>query len=82
MSAHVNCPMCESDNLSVKADKHGPQYFVCNDCGYSESAEHAHDDLDEDLDEEVIVKPSKSIKTVKFVKKTAKKSSVKKRGKK
>lgn len=72
--------MCESDNLSVKADKHGPQYFVCNDCGYSESAEHAHDDLDEDGDEDMPVKPVKTAK--KTVKKTVKKSSTKKRGKK
>ena len=50
--------MCESDNISIKADSHGPQYFVCNDCGYSESAEHAHDELD-DMDDEEPAVPAK-----------------------
>ena len=67
-----NCPMCESENVSIKADKHGPQYFVCNDCGYSESAEHTQDDLDED--DEAPVKP---VVTTKKIKSPAKKSTVK-----
>ena len=67
--------MCDSDSLSVKADKHGPQYFLCNDCGYSESAEHSHDDLDDDETLPVTVKKTST-------KKVVKKSNTKKRGKK